>query len=29
MLECSLDYEIYVDIPKGFENKSENYVWEL
>ena len=28
-LNAPLDYEIYVDSPKGVESKNENYVWKL
>ena len=28
-LNGSLDYEIYVDLPKSFEGKNGNYVWKL
>ena len=28
-LNAPLDYEIYVELPEGFEGKNGNYVWEL
>ena len=28
-LNASLNYEIYVELPKGFEVKNGNYVWKL
>ena len=28
-LNAPLDYEIYVELPEGFEGKNGNYVWKL
>ena len=28
-LNTPLDYEIYVELPKGFKGKNGNYVWKL
>ena len=28
-LNAPLNYEIYVDLPEGFEGKNGNYIWKL
>ena len=28
-LNACLDYEIYVELPEGFESRNGNYVWKL